>query len=296
MGKYIEIMRLPDFEAMLNAGNYTYTGLVEGIGYVYWKKEVLYFIRTNPQDVWGTPKYKQIPFPCFQKKDAEIVSKILHTLHVLPKEELRKQNFDAYYAFYGAIDEMMKLVHQRDATRVNRPLPLFPVIKNGVTGGNSRQSGLLSLGSQVNNQIGPPLEMMNMLIGNKRLGQIGDGLSLISIVDNIDKGEYWSAAGDVLLFAAGKTRLSPYLTAINFASWMYHTDLMQTRLATGFAKEYKNIQREIYNEEHSKRPDYNKIRRLAEKQVRVKKNFEDCMEKLGIKYNKSIQPQWKQGY
>ena len=34
MGKEIEIKKLPEFEAMVNAGNTTYTGLVEGIGYV----------------------------------------------------------------------------------------------------------------------------------------------------------------------------------------------------------------------------------------------------------------------
>lgn len=286
MGKNIEIMRLPDFEAMVNAGNYTYAGLVEGIGYVYWEKQVLYFIRTNPKDLWAIPKYQQIPFPYFQKKDVEIVSKILYTLHVLSKEELRKQNFDAYYAFYGVIDEMMKLVHQRDATHIDKPMPLFPVIQNGVTGGNSRQNGLLSLGSQINNQIGAPLETMNMLIENKHLGQVGDGLSLISIVDNIDRGEYWSAAGDVLLFAAGKTKLNPYLTAFNFASWMYHTDLMQERLAQNFAKEFKDIQREIYKQKNNKHPNYDKIRNLEEKQNLVFKKFEDCMKNLGIKYNK----------
>jgi len=32
MGKEIEIKKLPEFEAMVNAGNTTYTGLVEGIG------------------------------------------------------------------------------------------------------------------------------------------------------------------------------------------------------------------------------------------------------------------------
>lgn len=281
MGKNIEIMRLPDFEAMVNAGNYTYTGLVEDIGYVYWEKQVLYFIRTNPKDIWGTPKYQHIPIPCFQKKDAEIVSVILHKLHVLPKEELRKQDFDAYYAFYGVIDEMMKLVHQRDATRVDKPMPSFPVINSRVTGqGNSRQNGLLALGSQINNQVGAPLETMNMLMENKRLGQIGDGLSLISIADNIDKGEYWSAAGDVLLFVAGKTKLNPYLTALNFAGWMYNTDLMQEGMAQVFASEVLKYMRLCEIEEAKDSPNYNRLRRYKEKMNANWENFEKCRARL----------------
>lgn len=296
MGKKIEIKNISDFEAMLNAGNTTYTGLVESIGYVYWTTETLYFIRTNPEERWATPKYRQIPFPYFQRQDAIIETKTLHTLHVLPKNELMKYDFDAYYAFYGALDDMMKLIQPTDAIKRERVMPA-PIIKvTKAEKGSDVENGILSVGSQINNQIGVPLDAVNMLMDNERIGKVGDGLSLISIMDNVNRGEYWSAAGDVLLFAAGKTKLSPYLAAINLGAWMCHTDLMQTRLATGFATEYKNIQREIYNEEHSKSPDYNKIRRLAEKQVRVRKNFEDCMEKLGNKYNKSIQPQWKQGY
>ena len=68
MGKEIEIKKLPEFEAMVNAGNTTYTGLVEGIGYVYWTTETLYFIRTNPEQLWAIPKYQQIPFPLFSKE------------------------------------------------------------------------------------------------------------------------------------------------------------------------------------------------------------------------------------
>ena len=110
MGKEIEIKKLPEFEAMVNAGNTTYTGLVEGIGYVYWTTETLYFIRTNPEQLWAIPKYQQIPFPYFQRKDAIIETKTLHTLHVLSKDELLKLDYDAYYAFYGIVEEMLKFI------------------------------------------------------------------------------------------------------------------------------------------------------------------------------------------
>lgn len=228
MGKKIEIKKLSDFEAMVNAGNTTYTGLVESIGYVYWKTETLYFIRTNPEQLWGIPQYRQIPFPYFQRKDAIIETKTLHTLRVLPKDELMKYDYDAYYAFYGIAEEMLKFIHRTDAIKSYWDLPL-PIIKakGGAQEGNDRGNGILSLGSQINDQIGAPLDAMNILMDNKHIGKIGDGLSLISIIDEVGNGEYWSAAGDVLLFAAGKTKLSPYLTAISLGTWMYETNFVQ---------------------------------------------------------------------
>ena len=98
---------------------------------------------------------------------------------------------------------------------------------------------VLSLGSQINDQIGAPLDAANMLMDNKHIGKIGDGLSLISIIDEVGNGEYWSAAGDILLFAAGKTKLSPYMTVISLGTWMYETDLMQWRLACINYSDYK---------------------------------------------------------
>lgn len=41
------------------------------------------------------------------------------------------------------------------------------------------------------------LDAANMLMDNKHIGKIGDGLSLISIIDEVGNGEYWSAAGDI---------------------------------------------------------------------------------------------------
>lgn len=284
MGKNIEIKTFSDFEAMVNAGNTTYTGLVEGIGYVYWKTQTLYFIRTNPKELWATPKYQQIPFPYFQRKDVEIVNKTLYTLHVLSREELMKLDFDVYYAFYGILDEMTKLVHERDATRIDKVIP-FPKIEKGVTGQeNSRQNGMLSLGSQINDQIGAPLGTINLLMENKRIGQVGDGLSLISIVNDIDKGEYWSATGNVLLFAAGKTKLNPYLTAIDFAKWMYHTDLMQERLAQSFAKETLKYMRLYKIEEAKKSPNYKQLNYYQEKINANLEKFEECRARLKANY------------
>ena len=58
MGKEIEIKKLPEFEAMVNAGNTTYTGLVEGIGYVYWTTET----------IMGDSKISANTFPLFSKE------------------------------------------------------------------------------------------------------------------------------------------------------------------------------------------------------------------------------------
>lgn len=279
MGKKIEIKKLPDFEAMLNAGNTTYTGLVEAIGYVYWTTETLYFIRINPEERWAIPKYRQIPFPYFQRKDAIIETKTLHTLRVLPKIQLMKHDFDAYYAFYGALDEMMKLIQPTDVIKKDKAMPL-PLIKaKGAEQGNDKKNGILSLGSQINNQIGSPLDAVNMVMDNKQIGKIGDGLSLISIIDDVNKGEYWSAAGDALLFAAGKTKLSPYLTAISLGTWMYHTDLMQRRLAESHAKEYKSLERKL-----KRNITLNEKAKIKKEMAYHWNEFKKCVDYLEIPY------------
>ena len=117
-----------------------------------------------------------------------------------------------------------------------------------------------------------------MLMDNKHIGKIGDGLSLISIIDEEGNGEYWSAAGDILLFAAGKTKLSPYLTAISLGTWMYHTDLMQRRLARLSAREYLRLLYELERE-----TDWNTKQKLRSQIETQRKIFEECLRNLGIK-------------
>lgn len=279
MGKKIEIKKLSEFEAMLNAGNTTYTGLVESVGYVYWTTETLYFIRTNPEERWAIPKYRQIPFPYFQKKDAIIETKTLHTLHALSKGELMKYDSDAYYAFYGVVEEMLKFIHRRDAIKSYWDA-LLPIIDaTGALKRSDKGNGVLSLGRQINDQIGAPLDAANMLMDNKHIGKIGDALSLISIIDEVGNGEYWSAAGDVLLFAAGKTKLSPYLTAVSLGTWMYDTDLMQRRLAESYAKEYKRLEHKLRGEKNP-----NKAEKLRNEMRYQLSEFKKCVDNLRIPY------------
>ena len=157
------------------------------------------------------------------------------------------------------------------------PLPIIKKVE-GAQKGNDRRNGILSLGSQINDQIGAPLDAANMLMDNKHIGKIGDGLSLISIIDEVGNGEYWSAAGDILLFAAGKTKLSPYLTAISLGTWMYHTDLMQRRLARLSAREYLRLLYELERE-----TDWNTKQKLRSQIETQRKIFEECLRNLGIK-------------
>lgn len=288
MGKKIEIKKLSEFEAMLNAGNTTYTGLVESVGYVYWTMETLYFIRINPEERWAIPKYRQIPFPYFQKKDAIIETKTLHTLHVLSKDELMKYDSDAYYAFYGVVEEMLKFIHRRDAIKSYWDA-LLPIIDaRGALKRSDKGNGVLSLGRQINDQIGAPLDAANMLMDNKHIGKIGDGLSLISIIDEVGNGEYWSAAGDVLLFAAGKTKLSPYLTAISLGTWMYDTGLMQWRLACANYKDFKEAraQYEYYRGlyERGNRSAEKKMNKYFETMSYHYKEMQNNLHKLGVNF------------
>lgn len=288
MGRKIEIKKLPDIEVMVNAGNTTYTGLVEGIGYVYWTTETLYFVRTNSEQLWAIPKYQQIPFPYFQRKDAIIETKTLHTLHVLSKDELLKLDYDAYYAFYGIVEEMLKFIHQADAIKSYWEMPI-PIMKSGgALKGNDRRNGILSLGSQINDQIGAPLDAANMLMDNKHIGKIGDGLSLISIIDEVGNGEYWSAAGDILLFTAGKTKLSPYLTAISLGTWMYDTDLMQWRPACANYKDFREAraQYEYYRGlyERGNKSVEKKMNKYFETMSYHYKEMQNNLHKLGVNF------------
>ena len=131
-----------------------------------------------------------------------------------------------------------------------------------------------------------------MFIDNKRIGQVGNGLSLISIMDDVNRGEYWSATGDVLLFAAGKTKLSPYLTAIDLGMWMYNTDLMQMRLAASYNKNLQiAIQKLNRYRQQYKANDVDAMESLREQEDKCSKEIDfyykarqECLQKLGCKY------------
>jgi len=83
MGKEIEIKKLPEFEAMVNAGNTTYTGLVEGIGYVYWTTETLYFIQNNYGRFQNISKYLS---PIFKGKMQSLRPK--HYIHSMSCQKM----------------------------------------------------------------------------------------------------------------------------------------------------------------------------------------------------------------
>lgn len=65
-----------------------------------------------------------------------------------------------------------------------------------------------------------------MLMDNKYIGKIGDGLLFIFIIDEVGNGEYWLVVGDILLFVVGKIKLSFYMIVISLGIWMYEMDLM----------------------------------------------------------------------
>lgn len=116
------------------------------------------------------------------------------------------------------------------------------------------------------------------------------GKTAVTICNDLSNGEYLDAAGTLIL------SLTKYGFLLDIGTAIINTEYMQTGMARLYAQEYMDIQRKIYYEEKSRNPDCDKIRRLESAQKAALDNFKNCMDNLGIKYNKQITPQWKQGH
>ena len=209
-----------------------------------------------------------------------VVTKIVYIMHIMYPEELKKYDYQLYYQYYGFILEM---IHEPVSLKVVR-LEHLPV---HITDKGSND--LFRLGAKVDDAIGAPLGIAEMLTNNKAMGRTGAALTGLSIMHDLDRGEYWSAGGKVLLFTAStiSSKVNVYAGIINFGVWMYNTDRMQNELARGFANEYKSIVREINRLDQATPPKkrdskYNRKRdKLVYKLGVCERNFINCVNKLG---------------
>lgn len=271
------ILPLADFVALVE-NKQCYSGLVESVGYVYWTEKTYWFEHVNADDRWALPIYHQISSPVLSNnRRRPIKSKVVYTLNIMLPEELKGHNKDMYYEFYGFLFEMPNM--QVDALRVNRMYP-----SNG-SGRNVETNDVFRLGSRVDDAIGAPLGMAGMLTDNKALGNVGTALTGLSILHDIDRGEYWSAGGKVLLFAITQfsKNANVYAGLFSFGSWIYKSDYMQRQLAREYAKAYKQLGKE-YNRLFSKDPNHPNLSKINEKMKVQLQLFKQCMDNLGIAY------------
>ena len=211
-----------------------------------------------------------------------IISKVVYTLRVMTPEELKRYNLDMYYEYYGPLVDMPKM--PVDALRVARhePIPLATGRSSGQEGSNE----LFRLGAGVDNAIGAPLGLASLLTGNNNLGNAGSALTGLSILHDIDRGEYWSAGGKSLLFAITQisSKANVYATIISFSTWIYQTNYMQEELARGYAREYKHYMSLYIMESKRKRPNQSALDKYSKQMNTNLKLFKQCMDNLGISY------------
>lgn len=254
-----KILSLKDFEAMLRLGQ-MYEGLVEHIGYVFWKSESVYFIRVNPEERFGQPKYREIniydavvrtALPLYSTQypaisHNSVVIKIRHRLNVMPKEDLKNANPEMYRQFYGVEEEIMGNTWARDATRMNRvkivrDAVAIPYIQGGV--------GVINLPKW-----------------------FSYGQTAISIAKDIGDGEYFDAAGHVLL------AVCPYSFVLDIGKAMYDTDYMQEGMRRNFSQHF-----DYYKHKYCEALEKNNksaIREFSEKMIHYEELINECCKKL----------------
>jgi hypothetical protein len=126
----------------------------------------------------------------------------------------------------------------------------------------------------------------------KSVGWFTDILSCISIIDDLDEGDYINAAGKVFEFTVekglGKIGFGWVSTAISIGTLIYETDNMQRQLARGYAIEYKELVNKInlldyYTPAKKRNHEYQRKRNeLIDELIICEKNFMRCMDNLRI--------------
>jgi hypothetical protein len=297
-----------EFQAHLQAG-YPYTGLVDGVGYVYWIPHTVYFYKDYPQangsyvkNRFGRPVLKQIPEIMifeYKRKRYEIVTKTQYDIRVIPPEELFRLSPQIYQEYYEG--KMPPVYGWENGVYINKNDAIQPP-KNTYRDINSveNQAGRLGLkedmtaflrtAEKIDDAIGLPLGVVDEFNGLKKIPYAGKILTGLSILSDINDGEYISAAGKVITAAAGV-----YGVAWDVVSWMYNTDYMQEGLARLNATDAKKYLFDYYQykklfEDDQKRGKYNdyykkKMDESFEKYKSYNNMFKKNLDNLKIKYN-----------
>lgn len=233
MGK----IKYSEFEAHLQAGN-PYTGLVEGIGYVYWKQETVFFRKVYREEIQGGGYIDYIQPPVrkfgfmgksiffqvenivvannYKMKGYEIISKTQYEIQIITPDELYDigirgnlkywQQCLEYYdgnlpiknKEYVAENDAIPAIKKGKEIEMIRGKPSSKVLTN-----DPAVIAISEAGRTVGNAVGPFLEIAENFSSLKALPYVGKALDGLSIISDINDGEYYSAAGNLIIACAG---------------------------------------------------------------------------------------------
>ncbi len=274
MDKRYSSISINEFEVKIKQGE-MYVGIVEGVGYVYWMSDDIYFVNVNENNnkliqTWIAPKYQQVVSPFFIK-GRRIYTKKQYTLYVMSRDQLSKFNLNLYNAYYGWRDIIEGNSIKRDATNVVSLVVLsdIPLKKGGKSASQHAVKvfdGTTSIAKDLD--IG--------IFGKKLDKYLSIGKTAVKIVSNISDGEYFAAGGEIIETVIGCS-VGLY---VEIGMSIYKLDCMQEQLARNHAKQYKYYERLYVNaRDHSSAQ-----KRYSDKMRYHLKMFKKCMDNLNIKY------------
>lgn len=150
----------------------------------------------------------------------------------------------------------------------------------------------------IDNPVGAPMGVAELVTGSKTLGKLGSLLSSMMILYDVDRGEYWSAGGETLLFAITQfsSKTNACVGILSLGNWIYEMESTQMKLAKGYAKKYKELGEtrrnylNLYNiaegngNEYLMRKWENEMKIINEKMTIEFNSFKKCMDRLGYMY------------
>ncbi len=190
-----KVLPFSDFEALCEKGQ-VYSGLVEGLGKVSWESELIYFVWIDPTTIGQSGYYQQVSYTeslICQMNHFKVVTKTKYNMHVVSPEQLEYTDPIAYQAYYPVPPL------KRDA--IKESIPDIGIPSNS-EGKSSKPIGW-EIGAEVDKKIGLPLGIADKFSSGKTFGRIGTGLTVISIVNDIYDGKFFSAFGTAIKSFSG---------------------------------------------------------------------------------------------
>jgi hypothetical protein len=207
-----------EFEILCNAKQ-RYEGFVEGTGYAYWIPEEIYFITV------GRKKYQQImsfQIYSYSRAGYAIITKTKYNLYIISPEYLKKM-------YSKVFEQYAKLVNDKKEKEIIENLHSIPVAKNDaiqppnhpISHGRvikSTEKNAMEEISKMEDAVGLILDVYNTF-SKKKIPVIDNFLTAVSIVNDIDNGEYLSAGGNLIKALSGW-----YETVWDIGTMIYESD------------------------------------------------------------------------
>lgn len=217
MSKHPKISRT-EFQVMLDSGS-PYTGLVEEVGYVYWTEEDIHFIRVYPVknrlgQVSYSPKpvenklllegyYIEKPFflaiaphERFKYREFEQTIKKRYILQVKDIASLEYTDRNLYKEYHDGVEPTRNDKVQPSSSWKDKADKIF---KNRLP---DEVAAVANAGREIDDKVGVYVEGINRF-GPKKIPYVGNILAGMTIVSNINDGDYYAAIGEIIIIAAG---------------------------------------------------------------------------------------------